>query len=58
MTTKEMEEQLDKLYYANPTLYLQSLDNVKKSGYKVYRNSKGQHKVKMDYYSFFGMFKR
>ncbi len=57
MTTKEMEEQLDKLYYANPQLYLQSLDNVKKSGYKVYRNSKGQHKVKMDYYSFFGMFR-
>jgi hypothetical protein len=57
MTTKEMEERLDKLYYANPKLYLQSLDNVKKSGYKVYRNSKGQHKVKMDYYSFFDMFR-
>ena len=57
MTTAEIEERLDKLYYANPTLYLQSLDNVKKSGYKVYRNSKGQHKVKMDFGSIFDMFR-
>ena len=57
MTTAEIEERLDKLYYANPKLYLQSLDNVKKSGYKVYRNSKGQHKVKMDYCSMFDMFR-
>ena len=53
-TTSELEENLNRLYWTNSAEYLKRLEVIKGMGYKVYRNSKGNHKVKMDMSSAFG----
>ena len=45
MSIQEMTERLDKLYWTDPQGYLDFLQRVKSIGNKVYRNSKGQHRV-------------
>lgn len=45
INTKPYQEQLDKLYWTNPTEYLRYLQKVKNAGYKVLRNNMGKHKV-------------
>lgn len=50
----EYQEKLDKLYFTDPQRYMDYLQKVKSAGYKVLRNSKGKHKVELDYNSIFG----
>ena len=45
MDSKELEEQLNRLYWSDPYMYRQRLEKVKAAGYKVYRNKKGEHKL-------------
>ena len=42
---KNLAKELDTTWSKYPTLYPAKLDNVKKLGYMVYRNSEGKHKV-------------
>lgn len=54
MTTIEIKEKLDKLYWSDIQGYLTYLNNVKNAGYRVYRNSKGIHKVEVNMDQAFG----
>ena len=45
--TKEYEDELNRLYFIDPPRYLDLLNDVKRSGYKVLRDSKGRHKVEV-----------
>lgn len=55
MDNEAIIEKLDKLYWTDPSAYLNYVSNLKESGYKVYRNDKGEHKVKSeDIYGMFG----
>ena len=54
LTTEEMTENLNKLYWQDAEMYQRTLDHYKESGYKVMRNSKGQHKVEHVLSSAFG----
>lgn len=47
MTTNEIENLLNKLYWSDPYMYQKKLQEVKDARYKVMRNSKGEHKVKL-----------
>lgn len=42
---QEYADKLDKLYWTDIPGYQDYLQKVKQAGYKVYRNSKGKHKV-------------
>ena len=57
-TTTEIEQSLNELYFKFPLKYQEYLAQVKSSGYKVMRNSKGIHKVstdaKQDFSNIFG----
>ena len=44
---KEYEDELNRLYFIDPPRYLDLLNKVKHSGYKVMRNGKGQHRVEV-----------
>jgi hypothetical protein len=46
---KEWEEKLNKLYWTDSIEYLRTLDDIKDKGYKVLRNSKGEHKIEVRY---------
>jgi len=45
--TSTWEERLNKLYYTDTIEYLRTLDDAKNKGYKVLRNSKGEHKIEV-----------
>lgn len=45
MGIQEIVDKLNKLYWTNPQDYMEYLQRIKAAGYKVYRNSKGKHKV-------------
>ena len=53
-TINDIEERLNKLYWTDSEKYLSYLDMIKGMGYKVLRNSKGNHKVQSDISSMFG----
>lgn len=53
-TTEEMATELNRLYFLNPDMYLRKLNILKQNGYKVLRNSKGKHKVQIDFSQSFG----
>lgn len=45
MGTDTIAEELDRLYEFEMDKYVTECDHWKKMGYKIYRNTKGQHKV-------------
>ena len=45
MDNKEIIEKLNRLYWSDQDRYKAYLSNLKCSGYRVKRNSKGEHKV-------------
>lgn len=53
-TIEDIEKRLNHLYQTNPKEYIEHLNMIKGLGYKIYRNPKGIHKVKMDWSSAFG----
>jgi hypothetical protein len=48
-TMKEWQDKLDKLYWTDSIGYLRLLEDIKSKGYKVLRNSKGEHRIKVRY---------
>lgn len=54
MTAEEMAAKLNKLYWQDAEEYQRVLSYYKESGYKVLRNSQGQHKVEHALASAFG----
>ena len=54
MPTEDLVKELDKLYFTDPERYLQKLQNIKNSGYKVLRNAAGKHKVEVNMNAMFG----
>ena len=54
MTAEEMAAKLNKLYWQDAEEYQRTLSYYKESGYKVLRNSQGQHKVEHALSSAFG----
>ena len=53
-TIEQIQNDLNRLYLSNPVQYKERLETIKGIGYKVFRNSKGQHRVQMDMSSAFG----
>ena len=51
---KEMEDWLNKLYWSDKYRYQNYLEKVKAAGYKVMRNTKGQHIIKGSFNDLFG----
>ena len=47
MNLDSIAQELDRLYIFEISRYIERCDELKKSGFKVYRNSSGQHKVVM-----------
>ena len=45
MNLDSIAQELDRLYEFEISRYIERCDELKKSGFKVYRNSSGQHKV-------------
>lgn len=45
MNLDSVSQELDRLYEFEISQYISRCDELKKSGYKIYRNSNGQHKV-------------
>ena len=45
MNLDSISQELDRLYEFEISRYIERCDELKKSGFKVYRNSSGQHKV-------------
>jgi hypothetical protein len=45
MNLDSISQELDRLYEFEISKYIARCDELKKSGFKVYRNSSGQHKV-------------
>ena len=60
VSTKKLESDLNNLFKTNPTKYADKLNDIKNMGYKVYRNSDGDHKIKQNenfiYEAFGGVF--
>ena len=54
MTLTEIKEELDKLYWTDIKEYSEFLMKTKNAGYKVFRNSKGIHKVEPIFSDIFG----
>ena len=54
MPTEDLVKELDKLYFTDPERYLQRLQHIKNSGYKVLRNAAGKHKVEVNMNQIFG----
>ena len=50
---KTIEEDLNRRYFQDPEEYLERVDTLKGVGYRVLRNSKGQHRVEYnnDYFN-------
>ena len=53
-TIEQIQNDLNRLYLSDPVQYKERLETIKGIGYKVFRNSKGQHRVQMDMSSAFG----
>ena len=53
-TIEQIQNDLNRLYLSNPVQYKERLETIKGIGYKVFRNSKGQHRVQMNMSSAFG----
>ena len=53
---QQIIERLDTLYWTDSTAYMRKLNNLKGSGYKVFRNEKGKHKVQYNSNYFNEMF--
>ena len=53
-TIEQIQNDLNRLYFTDPERYMERLDTIKGIGYKVLRNSKGQHRVEMDMSTAFG----
>jgi len=51
---KDMENRLNTLYWTDSEKYMELLDVIKGMGFKIYRNSKGKHRVQMDMSNAFG----
>jgi hypothetical protein len=56
-----IKNELDRLYEFEIDKYIKEVDDLKRMGYKIYRNSEGKHKVverskpqQVDIYSAFG----
>lgn len=47
-TIQEMENRLNQLYWTDSEAYLRQLEMIKGMGFRVFRNSKGKHKVQAD----------
>ena len=47
-------EELNRLYFTDSERYMKRLAAIKDAGYKVFRNSTGQHKVEFDFSNAFG----
>lgn len=45
MNIDSVSQELDRLYQFEINQYITRCDELKKSGYKIYRNDNGQHKV-------------
>ena len=45
MNLDSISQELDRLYVFEISRYIERCDELKKSGFKIYRNSDGQHKV-------------
>ena len=45
MNLDSIAQELDRLYEFEISRYIERCDELKKSGFKIYRNSTGQHKV-------------
>ena len=46
LSMKKQEQDLNHLYKTDFSKYLQRLNEIKNMGFKVYRNSKGDHQIK------------
>ena len=53
-TKERIESDLDRLYWSDSERYQEHLETIKGIGYKVLRNSKGQHKIQADLSAAFG----
>jgi len=45
MSVEVFTEELDRLYEFEIEKYIKECDDLKRMGYKIYRNSEGKHKV-------------
>lgn len=45
LTDEQIASDLDQKYASNDKEYLEKIQILKDVGYKIYRNSKGQHKI-------------
>lgn len=54
LTTEQMADNLNKLYWQDSEHYKYTLEQYKEKGYKVLRNAKGEHKVEHALSSAFG----
>lgn len=53
-TIEDIQNTLNRLYWSDPERYMEHLNMVKGLGYRIFRNSKGQHKVQVDMSTAFG----
>ena len=53
-TIEDIQNDLNRLYWTDPDRYKERLETIKGVGYKVFRNSAGQHKVQADMSTAFG----
>lgn len=47
ITTSDIEHKLNYLYAHGSVEYSEHLETVKELGYRVFRNSKGEHKIQL-----------
>ncbi len=45
VNTDSIEQELDRLYEFEISRYIERCDELKKAGYRIFRNESGQHKV-------------
>ena len=53
-TIEDIQNRLNTLYCTDPKEYMEHLNMLKGIGYRIFRNSKGKHKVEMDMATAFG----
>ena len=44
-SNEDIQNNLNEIYLNKPEEYLKRVETLKEVGYRIYRNSKGQHKV-------------
>lgn len=47
-TISDIEKRLDKLYVTDLKTYIEDVKTIKDLGYRVFKNSNGKHKVKLN----------